>query len=49
MSDSYDQDLRSEPGPTENKLYICLFSLEPTISQSIVKLLNGNNYQIEDL
>ena len=49
MSDYPDQDLRPESGPTESKLYICLFSPEPIISQSIVKLLNGDNYQIEDL
>jgi len=49
MSDYYEQDLQIESGLTKNKLYICLFSLEPAISQSILKLLNSKNYQIEDL
>lgn len=49
MSDYYDQDLLTDSGLTKSKLYICLFSLEPILSESIVKLLNSKIYQIKDL
>lgn len=49
MSDYYNQDLQTTPYQTNSKLYICVFSVEPIISQSIVKLLNDDSYQIENL
>ena len=47
MSDNQDQHSRSTRGFVSSKLYICLFSAQSQLIQSVTQLLNGDLYQLK--
>lgn len=49
MSDYQDQDFRSAKGSVSSKLHICLFSNQQQFAQSVIKLLNGDRYELKYL
>lgn len=47
MSDYRDRYFRLPQGSSTIKLFICLFSIEQQLTDSLTRLLNGDRYQLE--